>query len=48
MGHPENITNETFEKAATAEKQPVAMAKRNTLELLAKELGYEIKKKEQA
>ena len=38
MGHPENITNKTFDTAAKAEGQPVDMAKRNTYELLKKEL----------
>jgi hypothetical protein len=38
MGHKESITNATFEAAAKAEGQPVEMAKRNTYELLKKEL----------
>ncbi len=41
MGHPENITNATFEAAAKAEGQPVEMAKRNAYELLKKQLGSE-------
>ena len=39
MGHPENITNKTFEEAAKAEGQTVEEAKRNTLALLKKQLG---------
>jgi hypothetical protein len=34
MGNPDNITNKTFENAATAAGQPVEQAKRNALELL--------------
>ncbi len=41
MGHPENITTQTFEKAARAEGQTVQEAKKKTLELLKKELGEE-------
>jgi len=36
MGHPDNITEDTFEKAAKAWGQSVDEAKRNTLELLKK------------
>ena len=39
MGHPENITEKTFEEAAKAEGQTVEEAKRNTLALLKKQLG---------
>ncbi len=38
MGHPENITDKTFEKAANAMGQSVAEAKKNTLDLLKKQL----------
>lgn len=38
MGHDENITDETFEIAAKAEGQTVEEAKKNTLELLKKQL----------
>lgn len=39
MGHPENITNETFEKAAKAENHTVKEGQENTYELLKKVLG---------
>lgn len=39
MGHPNNITEETFEKAATAMGQSVDEAKRETLKMLKKQLG---------
>lgn len=39
MGHPENITEETFKKAADAEGLSVEEAKKNTLKLLKKQLG---------
>lgn len=39
MGHPENITDATFAKAAAAEKQTAVEAKLNTLALLKQELG---------
>lgn len=39
MGHPENITEKTFEEAAKAEGQSVSEAKRNTLALLKKTLN---------
>lgn len=38
MGDPHNITDETFEKAAHAWGQSVDEAKKNTLELLEKEI----------
>lgn len=38
MGHPENITNKTFESAAKAEGQPFQDARKNTYELIKKEL----------
>ena len=38
MGSPDNITEETFEKAAKAWGQSVEEAKRNTLELLKKQI----------
>lgn len=39
MGHPENITEETFKKAADAEGTSVEEAKKNTLKLLKKQLN---------
>lgn len=39
MGHPDNITEKTFEKAARAMGQTVEEAKKETLELLKKELA---------
>lgn len=39
MGDPKNITNKTFEEAATASGQSVGEAKENTLELLKSVLG---------
>lgn len=38
MDSPDNITDETFEKAAKAWGQSVDQAKKNTLELLKKEI----------
>ncbi len=38
MGDPDNITEETFKKAAKAWGQSVDEAKINTLELLKKEI----------
>ena len=38
MGHPQNITNKTFEEAAKAMSQSGEEAKKNTLELLKKHL----------
>ena len=39
MGDENNITNETFEKAAKASNQPLREAQENTYELLKKVLG---------
>lgn len=39
MGHPDNITNTTFDKAAKAEGQTRTEAMMKTLELLKLELG---------
>ncbi|MCL5773907.1 MAG: hypothetical protein M1536_05945 [Firmicutes bacterium] len=39
MGNPKNITNKTFEESAKAMNMPVEKAKKNTLELLQKELA---------
>lgn len=39
MGNPKNITDKTFEEAAKASNQSMKEAKKNTLELLKKELG---------
>ena len=39
MGHPDNITDETFVKAAKAMGQTVEEAKKETLDLLKKQLG---------
>ncbi len=39
MGNEKNITNKTFEEAAKVAGQSVEETKRNTLELLKKELG---------
>ena len=39
MGHNENITDETFEKAANASNQTVEEAMENTYELLKQKLG---------
>lgn len=39
MGHADNITNATFDKAAKVEKQTVTEAMMKTLELLKLELG---------
>lgn len=38
MGHPQNITTKTFEEAAKAMNQSVEETKKNTLELLKKQL----------
>ena len=38
MGHPQNITNKTFEEAAKAMGQSVEEAKKETLKLLQKQL----------
>ncbi len=38
MGHPQNITTKTFEEAAKAMGQTAEEAKKNTLELLKKQL----------
>lgn len=38
MGNPQNITEETFKKAAEASGQSVEEAKKNTLELLQKQI----------
>jgi hypothetical protein len=39
MGHPDNITDEYFEKAAKASNQTVEEAMLNTYELLKQKLG---------
>lgn len=39
MGHPDNITEETFAKAAKAMGQSVEEAKRETLRMLKRQLG---------
>lgn len=39
MGHPENITDDTFKKAAAAMGQTVDEAKAETLKLLKKQVG---------
>lgn len=39
MGDADNITTETFRKAAKAEKQDLKTAKEETLKLLQRELG---------
>ena len=41
MGNPDNITNATFVKAAQAEKMSETEAKKNTLELLQRELDQQ-------
>ena len=38
MGNPKNITNKTFEEAASAVDQSVEEAKRNTLKILQKQM----------
>lgn len=38
MGHPENITNATFDQAAKAEGQTREQALMNTLELLQRQV----------
>jgi hypothetical protein len=44
MGDPKNITDKTFEEAARAMDQSIEEAKRNTLELLRKNLEEEPQK----
>lgn len=39
MGHDDNITDETFEKAAKASNQTVEEAMLNTLDLIKQKLG---------
>lgn len=39
MGSDDNITEKTFEKAATASSQTVEEAKKNTLDLLKQQVG---------
>ncbi len=39
MGHDDNITDETFEKAARASGQTVEEAMQNTYDLLKQKLG---------
>ena len=39
MGNPKNITNKTFEEAAKASGKKSEEAKKNTLDLLEKNLG---------
>lgn len=39
MGNPDNVTEETFEKAAKASGGSVEEAKKSTLEQLKKEVG---------
>lgn len=39
MGNPDNITNDTFEKASKAWGQTKTEAMKNTLKLLAKKVG---------
>lgn len=39
MGNPKNITDKTFEEAAKASNQSMEEAKKNTLDLLKKQLG---------
>jgi hypothetical protein len=43
MGNPKNITNKTFEEAAKASGKKPEEAKKNTLDLLEKNLGGENK-----
>lgn len=38
MGNPKNITNKTFQEAAAASNQSIEEAKKNTFELLKKQL----------
>lgn len=40
MGNPKNITTKTFEEAAEASNQSAEEAKKNTLDLLKKQLGH--------
>jgi len=44
MGNPKNITNKTFQEAAQASGQDPEQAKKNTLELLQKNLGQKDRK----
>ena len=39
MGNPKNITNKTFEEAAKASSKSPEEAKKNTLDLLEKNMG---------
>ncbi len=39
MGSPDNITDETFEKAAKASSQTAEEAMQNTLDLLKQKIG---------
>lgn len=39
MGNPKNITNKTFEEAAKASGKKSEEAKKNTLDLLEKNMG---------
>lgn len=39
MGNPKNITDKTFEEAAKASNQSMEEAKKNTLDLLKKQLN---------
>lgn len=39
MGDPKNITEKTFEEASKASGQTVEQAKKETLEMLKKQLG---------
>lgn len=39
MGNPKNITDKTFEEAAKASSQSMEEAKKNTLDLLKKQLN---------
>jgi hypothetical protein len=39
MGNPKNITNKTFEEAAKASGKKPEEAKKNTLDLLEKNMG---------
>ena len=39
MGNPKNVTNKTFEKAAKASGKKPEEAKKNTLNLLEKNMG---------
>lgn len=39
MGNPKNITDKTFDEAAKASNQSIEEAKKNTLDLLKKQLN---------